>query len=73
MFFGRENPPAASRPPLTRGGFAGGLSCGLRDAVQEPTLIRLAALGTFPLEGGRLTGAARAAPTTENGPGALVR
>ena len=35
-------------------------------------LIRLATLGTFPLEGGRRE-AARAAPTDENGPGALAR
>ena len=58
MISGRGNPPAASRhPPLTRGALEGGDIRGAsRPAFQESTLIRLAALGTFPLEGGRLLG-----------------
>ena len=32
-------------------------------AIPEPTLIRLASLGTFPLEGGRLAGGASPSPT----------
>ena len=36
-------------------------------AIPEPTLIRLASLGTFPLEGGRLAGGSWTRPYGESG------
>ena len=58
MISGRGNPHAALRPPFDKGGLwrEGDIRGTSRPAFQESTLIRLAALGTFPLEGGRLLG-----------------
>ena len=49
-----------------------GSLCPTQKTLYNRPLIRLATLGTFPLEGGRRE-AARAAPTAENGSVPLVR
>ena len=65
MISGKGNPHAALRPPFDKGGtLEGELSFGLRDAVQVPTLIRLAfGQPPSPLKGEGFRTAARAAPT----------
>ena len=53
-----ESPRRFAAPPVDKGGLwrEGDIRGASRPAFQESTLIRLAALGTFPLEGGRLLG-----------------
>ena len=53
-----ESPRRFAAPPFDKGGLwrEGDIRGATRPAFQESTLIRLAALGTFPLEGGRLLG-----------------
>ena len=66
----RESPAASRHPPLTREGgraFFRSKSCLSRTPSSAPFG------GTFPLEGGRLTGGRKGRPYGENGPGALAR
>ena len=69
MFSGRGNPPAASRPPLDKGGLWRGDTSGiLKAAFQESTLIRLAfGQPSSPLEAEDLRAARCAAPTEWHG------